>query len=148
MVQAYNATKSESTGYSPHFLMFGWLSVDAFLGIDPGNPKTSDHATYADKLRSRLQYAYKAAAGEARKKGLKNKQMYDRKVKDSKLEIGDRVLVRKVGFQGRHKLADRWEQEPYLVIHIPSSYIPVYKVKRETGERALPYASQKYVTGL
>ena len=89
MVQAYNATKSESTGYSPYFLMFGWhpsLSVDAFLGIDPGNPRTSDHATYTDKLRSRLQYAYKVAAEESRKKGLKNKQMYDRKVKDSKLE--------------------------------------------------------------
>ena len=31
-------------------------------------------------------------------------------------------------------MVDRWEQEPYLVIHIPNSDIPVYKVKRETGK--------------
>ena len=137
LVQAYNATKNESTGFSPHYLMFGWhprLSVDAFLGIEPGNTGKSDHQTYARKLRERLQYAYRVASEKSEKSGSKNKEMYDRKVKESKLEIGDRILVRKVGLVGRQKLADKWEQEPYLVTQIPNNEIPVYKVKREDGK--------------
>ena len=35
---------------------------------------------------------------------------------------------------GRQKLADKWEQEPYLVTQIPNNEIPVYKVKREDGK--------------
>ena len=100
LVQAYNATKNESTGFSPHYLMFGWhtrLSVDAFLRIEPGNTGKSDHQTYARKLRERLQYAYRVTSEKSEKSGSKDKELYDRRVKESKLEIGDRILVRKVG---------------------------------------------------
>lgn len=49
------------------------------------------------------------------------------------MEVQDRVLVRKVGFQGKHKLADTWEQEPFRVLDIPDSEMPVYHVRREDG---------------
>lgn len=121
LVQAYNATKNDSTGYSPHFLMFGWhprLSVDAFFGNDPGQLGASEPTSYVSKLKERMKYAYEAARAEASKSAAKNKDRYDRSIRESRLEVGDRVLVMKVGLQGKHKLADKWEQEPYLVVHI------------------------------
>lgn len=70
LVQAYNATRSEATGFSPQFLMFGWhpcLSVNAYLWIDPGDDETSERGSFVRKLQGRLQYAYKVAAREVEK---------------------------------------------------------------------------------
>jgi hypothetical protein len=135
-VHAYNSVKNDATGYSPHFVMFGWhprLSVDAFLGIQPGNEGSKDHQSYVNKLQDRLQYSYKVAAEESQKNSEKNKEIYDREVKHSKLEIGDRVLVRKVGFKEKHKLADKWDRDVYVILKIPNLEILVYVVKREDG---------------
>jgi transposase InsO family protein len=136
LVQAYNATRNDATGYSPHFLMFGWhprLSVDAFLGTSSHSEVSAGPQSYGKKLKSRMQFAYDAAARHAGKEAEKNKSRYDRGVRESLLEIGDRVLVRKVGIKGKHKLADKWEEQPYLVHSIPNPNIPVYKVKPEGG---------------
>ena len=54
------------------------------------------------------------------------------KVRESKLEVGDRVLVRNV--RSRSKLDDRWERDVYVVISIPNSDIPVYTVRKEKGD--------------
>ena len=55
-------------------------------------------------------------------------------MQESKLQVGDTVLVRKVGLKGKQKLVDKWEQEPYLVKQIPNSDILVYRVQREVGK--------------
>ena len=39
-----------------------------------------------------------------------------------------------VAHDGKHKLADLWEQDPYIVMNQPNSDIPVYTVKKENGE--------------
>ena len=57
LVQAYNATKNDATGYSPHFLMFGWsprLPIDSFLGVDPGNEGDNNPSEYVAKLQQRM----------------------------------------------------------------------------------------------
>jgi transposase InsO family protein len=135
LVLAYNATKSSSTGFSPHFLMFGWhprLSVDAFLGTSPSDQQDSQHS-YAAKLRDRMQYAYRVAGEAARKRADQNKVNYDQKVRENKLVVGDTVLVRNVNLQGRQKLAARWERDPYMVVAIPYEGQPVFQVRRESG---------------
>ena len=98
---AYNSTRHESTGYSPHFLnflMFGRhprLAVDAFLGIKPESA-SQDQTKYAADVRKRLDFAYRCATKEARRQGRRHKVTYDLKVRESNLMPGDRVLIRNV----------------------------------------------------
>lgn len=139
LVHAYNATKHESTTFTPFFLMFGRhprLAIDAYLGIDPNDhdgkgPKT----VFASELRKRLNYAYELASAEANKSSRRYKAQYDSKVRDSTLKVGDRVLVRNVGLKGKQKLANRWESSPYVVISQPNPEIPVYKLRQEDGRK-------------
>lgn len=140
LVHAYNATRHESTGYSPFYLMFGRhprLAVDAFLGIDPNQNNNSSQLEYAKKLKGRLDYAYKAATEEAQRQAQRYKKYYDLKVHENKLEVGDRVLVEKLGVKGKHKIADRWEEDPYIVLDQPIPDIPVFSLKREDGQGRL-----------
>ena len=114
---AFNAAVHESTGFSPFYLMFGRhprLAIDAFLGIRSSEERKS-HQDYVDRLKDRMADAYQNASEEARQKGRKYKWYYDHGVRYSVLEPGDRVLVKKVGIKGKHKLADIWEASPYLV---------------------------------
>ena len=138
LVHAYNATRQDTTGFSPHYLMFGWhprLAVDAFLNLDDNDTsKPASHANYAEKLKKRLKFAYSVAKKNIEKSNTRHKQYYDNKVRFSKLEIGDRVLVRLLANKGKCKLSDKWEKDPYVVLDIPHDDIPVYKVQRSSGK--------------
>ena len=136
LVHAYNATRHESTGFCPFYLMFGRhprLAIDAFLGLETNCDSGRNKTEYVHKLQSRLAFAYRKAAEVAKHKGEHYKRYYDAAVRENKLEVGDRVLVRAVGFQGKHKIADRWDEEPYKVVRQPIPDIPVFEVQKEDG---------------
>ena len=40
-------------------------------------------------------------------------------------------MVGNVGLRGKHKIADRWEDEVYVAVSKPNTVIPVYEVERE-----------------
>ena len=81
------------------------LAVDAYLGLkSPESPLVSFKKHYATKLKKRLEFAYKIASKEAHKSAERNKLNYDVKVREATLDVGDRVLVRQVGLNGKHKL--------------------------------------------
>ena len=92
---------------------------------------------YAKDLKERLDQAYKIASKEGEKAAVRHKGIYDRKIRGSTVEVGDRVLVQKVGFTSKHKLANRWEDEVYEVLEQPDKSIPVFVVKGEgvSGKR-------------
>ncbi len=46
------------------------------------------------------------------------------------------MLIRNVGFKGKHKLADKWARDPHVVVGIPNKDIPVYIVKSESDDRS------------
>ena len=58
LVHSYNATRNDSTGYFPYFLMLvrhPRLAVDAYLGLkssEEASVKSKDH--YATKLRKKV----------------------------------------------------------------------------------------------
>ena len=69
----------------------------------------------------------------AKKSQAHQKHNYDLRSRGGTVQVGDRVLVKVVAHDGRHKIADKWEQDPYHVIRQPNSEIPVFVVQREDG---------------
>lgn len=136
LIHAYNATKHETTGFSPFYLMFGRepnLPVDLIFGLNNGE-RTKSMSSYVQNLKERLNYAYTIANTASKISQSRHKTLYDSKTKGVTLSTGDRVLVKVVAYDGKHKIADRWEDHPYVVISQPITDIPVYKVSREDGE--------------
>jgi hypothetical protein len=108
------------------------LAIDAFLGIKPDEqPKTNDHSNYVRDLQKRLDFAYKVATRESSRQSRWHKKRYDVRVRQAKLESGDRVFVRNVGLKGKHKLAGKWGRDMYIVVEQPKSDMPVFLVKKE-----------------
>ena len=135
LVHMYNSTKHDTTGYSPYFLLFGReprLPIDVLLPSPEGQPSRS-YTSYVADPRKCMKYAQELVDGRIKKAGESNKEWYDRKVRGATLQPGDQVLVRQVGLQGKHKLADRWEEEVCVVTSQPNSSIPVYTVRQLDG---------------
>lgn len=127
LVHAYNCTRHESTKYSPFYLMFGRqprLPVDVFLGLTP------DYTSTVDGIKERLETAYKLASEAAKRAANKQANNYNRKARGPCIQPGDVVLLKNVGLKGKHKIADKWQHEPFTVVEKPNPDIPVFKIKR------------------
>ena len=55
-------------------------------------------------------------------------------MKSHAFESGDRVLIKICHVEGRQKLGDRWEAQPYVVLKKQPG-VPVYVVCLEDGEK-------------
>ena len=136
LVHAYNCTKHESTEYSPFFLLFGRqprLPVDLLQGSEGDLEDGTTYEDYVHSLRDRLRLAYDLAASHVDKANKSQKQRYDLKARSNRVVIGDRVLIRNVGLQGKNKLADRWKEEVFIVTAQPDPDIPVFELKPQVG---------------
>ena len=103
------------------------------------NLKSSEHEKrcsieYMKDLQKRLKRTYQIAQEAMKKASRRAKVRYDLRVRGAVPEAGDLVLVKLVGLTGKHKLADKWESEPYEIIRKPDYAMPVYVVKRCDGE--------------
>ena len=137
MTHAYNCTKHASTTYSPYFLMFGRhprLPIDVEFGLPKHNcGDNSSKSRYVQKLRRRLNFAFKKTSKYSDQQAQKYKSSYDKSIKGPQLQEKDIVLVKVVAHKGRYKLQDKWEPEEYVVIEQPIAGTPVYNVQPVNG---------------
>ncbi|CAI5657160.1 unnamed protein product [Oreochromis niloticus] len=114
----YNATVHETTGFAPFQLMFGRITrlpVDVMFRQVLCDPVVVDHKSYVKTLMSHLHEAARIAQTHAIKEQDKQAKGYNRKVKGTHLNIGDRVLIANKGEKGKKKLADKWDATVYTV---------------------------------
>ena len=71
------------------------------------------------------------ATKDANKNRAKQKSHFDLKARATVIHPGDRVPVRINAYEGKHKVADRWENDVYVVTKQPNTDVPVFIVKRE-----------------
>ena len=96
MLFAYNATRNDVTGYSPHYLMFGrepLLAIDIILGIASQNKYSC--AEFAEKWKQQMQEAYQIVQEKVfKRKEAAEKQWAKNHLIASALHPGDRVLIK------------------------------------------------------
>ena len=109
------------------------LPIDLAFGVNT-NKQHHSLTSYAEGLRNRLEESYEIATETTKKSQGRQKGGHDLKVRGAVIEPGDRVLVKILAFDGKHKMADRWEDGVYIVLSQPNQDIPVFVVRRENGE--------------
>jgi len=90
-------------------------------------------ASYAKKLKQRLQWAYEQAFRIMAKNAARSKELYDHNIRCTHLEPGDLVLLRQKAFKGKHKLKNRWENKIYKVQE-RVAHGPIYKIRNAEDE--------------
>ena len=137
LVHAYTCSHSNMTGFSPYYLMYGrqpMLPTDVEFGVRTPDIVASTSQEYIQKLQKSLKWAYKIAQETSKKELEHSKRRYDQNIKCTKLEIGDLVLVRQKTFKGKHKISDRWKNNPYIIIQCVNEHLLVYKVQLVEGD--------------
>ena len=126
------------TGFSPFYLLFGRsprLPIDLMFGLSRDEACVT-HRRYAEKWQISMKEAYSLAAKNNLQSTVADKKQYDKKVRFSSLQPGDRVLVRNLSERGGlGKLRSYWEQQIHVVIGQRGN-LPVYEVRpeRQTGK--------------
>lgn len=113
------------------------LPVDISFGLDntkQTNGEKQPMSSYVSDLKNRLEKAHEIALKATKTAQEKQKTCYDKRVRGNNIEVGDRVLVKILAFDGKHKLSNEWEEHPYIIPSKPNPDIPVFIVQKENGE--------------
>ena len=108
--------------FSPFNLLFGpspYLPVDLMSGLSREDTR-NNHTKYTEKWKVAMKDAN--AMQNISKSADDGKKQYDRKVRFSSLQPGDRVLLRNFSECGG-KLRSHWEQEMLLIVEQTETYL-------------------------
>lgn len=127
---SYNTTIHQTTGESPHLLMFGQeprLPVDFLLG----RVQETHHGFVHDWVREhqqRLQTAFDGAKDRLQAAARLRKEKNDQRLSGNDLKEGDLVYLQNKAFRGRAKIQDTWGSAKYQVVKAPSQGGAVYSI--------------------
>ena len=110
------------------------LPVDLLFRRQGEEEENKSYTNYVSSLKKQLGYAYSLASASIAKSQKHSSAHYNKKIRGSCLKIRDQVLVRNVGGRGKHKIADRWEKEVFVVLGRPNPEIPFFEVKQENNK--------------
>lgn len=137
---AYNCTRCEVTGFSPFYLLYGRnprLPVDVLFQLTESKG-TASHQEYMDRWKEQMKEAHEIAREGAEKAGQRSKRDYDKKMRSTVLNSGDRVLVRNLTPRGgTGKLWNHWEDTIHTVVKQVKENLPIYEVQPEQGRGRL-----------
>lgn len=137
LIYAYNCTRSEVTGFSPFYLLYGRsprLPIDMLFSLT-SEQGDGNHHDYMVKWKQGMEEAYEITRENAHKAAVRSKRHYDSKVKSSVLQPGDRVLIRNMTPRGGPgKLRNHWEDVVHTVVRQVSRDIPVYELRPEKAK--------------
>ena len=88
---------------------------------------------YVEALKNRMKTAQDIANKVTQEARAKMKTAYDKKARAPMISIGDKVLVKILKFEGKHKIEDRYENDIYTVVGQPNVQIPVFDVRSDEG---------------
>ncbi|XP_049332461.1 retrovirus-related Pol polyprotein from transposon opus [Astyanax mexicanus] len=130
LVFNYNSSIHQSTGESPHFLLFGQepqLPVDFLLG----RVQETEGRTVCDWVQEhqrRLQVAFKGARERLQVAAQRRKERHDQGSLADPLQIGQLVYLRDHSVRGRKKIQDAWSAVVHKVLKVPEPGGVVYSV--------------------
>uniref|UniRef100_A0AAQ6ID30 Gypsy retrotransposon integrase-like protein 1 n=1 Tax=Anabas testudineus TaxID=64144 RepID=A0AAQ6ID30_ANATE len=134
---AYNCTRTEVTGFSPFYLLYGRsprLPVDLMFNL-PIEAGSYSQRNYVERWKQGMQEAYAVARENSQKSAQRNKRIYDGKVRSSVLYPGDRVLARNMTPPGgTGKLRNHWEDSIHTVVRQLGENTPIYELRPEYGK--------------
>jgi hypothetical protein len=132
LVNNYNVTPHSSTGYSPHYLMFGReprLPVDNLLGRD----SESDSQPLDEWVKShhqRMIRVQRDANARTEKSAEQRQSTYNRHARDNVIAVGATVLKRAHPL-GNAKIQDAWKHDSYKV---PGMNENTYRIQAANGK--------------
>ena len=86
------------------------LPINVQFGVRTLDIVPSMSHSYIKKFQKRLEWAHRLAQEISKKESEHLKRRYNQKVKCTKWEPGDLILVRQKAFKGKNKISDRWKK--------------------------------------
>jgi transposase InsO family protein len=120
VMAAYRASRHETTGYTPNFLMFGRENrgpMDLIYGRPANEPNGENYSDHTLALAERMENAYRHVRENLKTAANRMKNTYDMRVKPAKFQIGDKVLYYTPRrYKGRSPKWTRCYTGPYNIV--------------------------------